>query len=139
MIKKLRFIYCVELLIAALIAILFETGIIAEGTLAGNDLQTYWMSIVGVALTIVLVPVSMRLMKFKYVSSAVAQDEQAYYRWSILRLVLLGAPLLYNTLCYYLFGCETTCGYLALMVVIAFLFVWPSTDRMEYEREGRSE
>ena len=136
MIRKLRFIYCAELLIAALIAILYEAGLIAEGTLAGNDLRTYWMSIVGIALTIVLVPVAMRLMKFKRVNNAVVQDEAAYYHWSIVRFALLGLPLLYNTLCYYLLGCETTCGYLALMVVVAFLFVWPSMDKMEYEREG---
>ena len=39
-----------------------------------------------------------------------------------------------NCFAYYLLGCEPTCGYLALMCVVAFFFIWPSEDKMLYER-----
>ena len=47
---------------------------------------------------------------------------------------LLWLSLLYNLLMYYLLDYNTTCGYLALMTVVAYVFIWPSDERMQAER-----
>lgn len=134
-IKFLRIALCAEFLTIALIIVLFETNVIEPGMLAGDDLANYWMSIVGVAMVIVTIPLALRLMKNKRIKESVAKSEENYLRWSLIRIALLEAPLIYNILCYYLLGCEPTFGYMALMTAVAFIFVWPSKDKMAYERE----
>lgn len=131
----LRMIFISSLATTLVIAICFEMLLIEPGALVGNDLLNYWMGIVGVAMILILIPLALKLMKFKKVKEAVATSEQAYQQWSVIRLSLLSAPLVYNVLAYYMFGCEPSFGYMALMVVVAHLFVWPSRDRMIYERE----
>lgn len=135
MIKLLRYTYCIELLTAACISAIFETGMLAEGDLATNEVLNYWLSLIGVAMILVLLPLALRLMKFAAVKKSVAQSEANYLRWSMIRIYVLGIPLLYNLVCYYLTGCETTFVYMALMTAVCFLFIWPSRDRMADERE----
>ncbi|MCR4993948.1 MAG: hypothetical protein K6A32_00990 [Bacteroidales bacterium] len=133
-IKILRYVYIALLVYAALLAIGFETNVLEAGVLAGDDLITYWLSLASVAHIIVLLPVALRLMKFKRVQRAIAENDTMYLRWGLVRLLLLGGALLFNTLTYYLLGFYPTCGYLALMALVAFLFVWPSKDNMTYEQ-----
>lgn len=135
MIKFLRITYCIELLTAVCFAVIFETGLLPEGDWAADEVLNYWLSMAGVALTIILLPLSLRLMKFEKVKQYVAESEMNYVRCSVVRIVMLGVPLLYNTLCYYLTGCVPTYAYMALMAAVCFLFIWPSHDRMTYERE----
>lgn len=135
MIKLLRYTYCAELLSAAGIAAIFETGMLPEGGLGTDDVLIYCLSLVGVAMVLILLPLSLRLMKFEAIKKAVAQSEANYLRWSMIRIYVLGIPLLYNLVCYYLTGCETTFVYMALMTAVCFLFIWPSRDKMADERE----
>ncbi len=136
MIKLLRITYCIELLTAVCIAVIFETGLLPEGDWAADEVLNYWLSMAGVTLTIILLPLSLRLMKFEKVKQYVAESEMNYVRCSLVRIAMLGVPLLFNTLCYYFTGCETTYAYMALMAVVCFLFIWPSKDKMNYEREN---
>lgn len=135
MTKILRITYFAALLTAAGLVFIFETGMLPEGDLGADEVFAYWLSMAGVALTIILLPLSLRLMKFKAVMKSVAESEMNYTRWSLIRIAMLTIPLLYNTLCYYLTGCVTTFAYMALMVAVGFMFIWPSRDRMTYERE----
>ena len=135
MIKLLRITYCGALLIAACIAMIFETGLLTEGDLATNEVLNYWLSLVVVSMIIILLPLALRLMKFEAVKRPVAQSEENYVRWSLIRISMLSAPLLYNLICYYLTGCTPTFVYMALMAAVCFLFIWPSRDRMTNERE----
>jgi len=48
----------------------------------------------------------------------------------------LWVALTYNLIMYYLLDFNTTCGYLALMTLVAYIFVWPSDERMESECEA---
>lgn len=135
MIKSLRTIYCTGLLIAVCIAVIFETGLFPEGSVATNEVLHYWLSLVGVGMTIILLPLALRLMKFGFVKKSVVASETNYMRWSIIRIAMLCVPLLYNLICYYATGCEPTFIYMALMAAVCFLFIWPSNDKMMYERE----
>ena len=124
-IKFLRITYICELLTSALLAVIFETGLLEGGQLADNPQTAYVLEIIGIVLALVCIPLAMKLFHFEKVSQAVNTDDLAFTRWSTYRLCLLGLPLLYNTLMYYLLGFDVTCGYLALMSVVPFIFIWP--------------
>ena len=132
-IKFLRAIFFCELLTAALLAAIFETGMLDNSQLAEPAGRAYLLEIAGVALTVASIPLAMKLMHFETVRRAIKDNEANYRTWSSVRLILLYASLGYNLLMYYLLGFDVTCGYLALMTVVAFFFVWPSRGRMEYE------
>ncbi len=132
----LRLLYATELLTAALLLVIFESGLITPGLLAGDDATNYIMTMVGVALTIIHIPLALKFLTFKRIKEQIHADEQRYTQYAIVRIALLSVPLIYNTLAYEMLGCEPTCGYLALMVVVAFVFIWPTEDKICYERES---
>ena len=47
----------------------------------------------------------------------------------IVRIMLLGAPLVINTLLYYFFGFEPAFGYLAVITLLSMVFILPTTSR----------
>ena len=134
-ILTLRSVYAAQLLSPLMLVGIFETELQEPGSLVGNDVLTYAMNMVGVVLVLCGILLGLKLMTFQRVKARIHDSLQDYYSYSLCRLALLGTPLLYNTLAYYLLGCEPTCGYLALMCVVAFMFVWPSKDKMRYERD----
>lgn len=131
----LRCVYFANLATAGIIAVLFEMLSLEPGQLTCNEEASYWFGICGIGLLLICIPVALKLMSFKRIKAAVKESTQAYQTWSLMRLALLEVPLLFNTLAYYLLGCEPKFGYMALMIVVAHLFVWPSLDKMNYERE----
>ena len=129
----LRAVYCVILLQAALLVIIFETGLLPVGTQAYDSQVNYMVEMTGLILTIVCIPLALKMMHFSRIKELLHQQPRKYQLLSITRLALLGVPLLFDVLAYYLLGFDATLGYLALMIVVAFLFIWPSKDKMEYE------
>lgn len=122
------------LAVAAGIMAVHETGLAEAGALPSNGIMAYWMQIAGVALTLILVPFALKLLSLKGVRNTLKQrGRRAYRRWSEVRLAMLTTPLMLNIGLYYGLGYNTTCGYLALMVVVPFFFIWPSQSRMEDE------
>ena len=135
-IRLLRSVYCGILLTAVYYTTFFETDLLEIGQLAGDDALAYWVNIIGVALTLALLPLALRLMKIPYIRRDIkATGDAAYTKWAIIRLTLLATPLHFNLIVYYLLGCEPTSGYLALIAAVAFIFVWPSRDKMLYEMD----
>ena len=132
----LRLTYCGELLTVAILAAIFETDMLPVGTIAIEETQEYVFSLCSVISTLISIPLALKLMTFKRVHALVQQSEQHYRTWALLRIVLLSVPLIYNTLMYYLLGFNTSCGYMALICVVSFFFIWPSDGKMRYERES---
>lgn len=135
LIQKQRFLYISELLLAACTAILFETHLLPSGIIAPSPSQAYTLQIVFLLLTIVIIPLSLKLLHFSPIRAQIHASGQSYATWSTIRLVLLGGLLLMNLIMYYLIGFDTSYGYLALMAVVPFLFIWPSEEKMAYERQ----
>jgi len=150
--KILRYIFAGQLLVAAIVALLGETGLLHAGALSDSDERIYILSIVGVALAIICIPLALKLLHMKRVrthllgvsnelqetesgNGEVNSVEQRYKMWSEIRLCMLWLALMYNLIMYYLLDFNTTCGYLALMTVVAYIFVWPSDERMATECE----
>lgn len=134
-IKILRITYIVSLLTAAIITVLGETGLMPSGVLDLDPQETYIIEIVCALFTIVCIPLAMKLLNFKRVREQVKGNPQRYTAWSIIRISMLQTPLILCLLMYYLMGFDTNCAYLALMVLVAYVFIWPSRGRMEYECE----
>lgn len=132
-IRLLRGLFCVIVITALALVVIFETSMAEGGQVAENDVAKYWMGIGGVAMVLAGVPLAMRMMRFEAVRRSIAASPTGYLRWSILRLALLYVPLTFNVLAYYMTGCEATYAYLALIVAVAMLFVWPSRGKAEYE------
>ena len=91
----------------------------------------------GLLICHLLIP--LRLFKFgKVKNDLVSRKALALKKWGIIRLFLLGAPLLLDTLLYYTYM-KATFGYLALILVLCLPFVYPSMDRCLTETEEESE
>lgn len=134
--NKLRIFFAAEILTPILLAIVFETALVEmDSHLVDEPLVTYWMQMAGIVLTISAIPFALKMMKLAYVKRRIQTSELEYCRWSIIRIAILGVPLIFNTLAYYLLEFDPTCGYLALIVLVAFCFVWPTDGRMRQERE----
>lgn len=133
-INRLRFFYIAILACAAVVALLYETDIATVGLISTTPTVRYTLEIVCVFAALVLIPLSLKLLSLKPIRQRIVRSERDYERWSFMRLAMLATALHLNLSQYYMMELDTTCGYLALMTVVTFLFVWPSRERMEDER-----
>ena len=93
------------------------------------------MTIMMELLTLGFAFLALRLFKFEKIKNdLVSRKETALKKWGTIRLALLGAPLLIDTLLYYTYM-KATFGYLALILVLCLPFVYPSMDRCLSETE----
>ena len=128
-------IFSGALLLATLLYILGEflqvdLGIFAETTRE----QRFICSTVMILLTIALLPLSLRLFKFKLISNDLQQRKApALAKWGALRLCVMGALLVVNTFLYYAFELEASYGYLAVVTLLCMPFVIPTMSRCEEE------
>lgn len=132
----LRSTYIVTFMSSVLLIIIFETGMLAKGIYAYDSMTNYVCEMIGIFLTIVCIPLALKLMSFSMIKRMLNQDSGKYFTLSVVRISLLALTLLYNVASYYLLGEDATLGYLALMAVVAFLFIWPSRGKMDYELEN---
>ncbi len=89
----------------------------------------YAADMLAVCLTVCLVPLALRLFRFHRVRR---QLPDRYAHWVWLRLVMLQTVLMVDAIGYGLFG-QASYFYLALMVLLAMAFVYPSRRRCEAE------
>lgn len=128
-------IFSGALLLATLLYILGEflnvdMGIFAETTRE----QRFICSTVMILLTIALLPLSLRLFKFKRISNDLQERKApALAKWGTLRLCVMGALLVVNTFLYYAFEMEPSYGYLAVVTLLCLPFVIPTMSRCEEE------
>ena len=128
-------IFSGALLLATLLYILGEflnvdMGIFAENTRE----QRFICSTVMILLTIALLPLSLRLFKFKRISNDLQERKApALAKWGTLRLCVMGALLVVNTFLYYAFEMEPSYGYLAVVTLLCMPFVIPTMSRCEEE------
>lgn len=113
----------------ALLLLLFETGVLEQGTAIGYPQQEFIITVVMELLTLAQIWIALRLFKFRQVrEDLIGRREVALRKWGVLRLELLGIPLVANVLFYELF-LKTTFGYLAIILLICQPFVYPSMAR----------
>ena len=125
------------LLVAALLYIACEYLNFDFSYLSDTSEQTrYVVSTVMILATLAVLPMALRLFKKRKVhAELISLREVALRKWGLVRLVLLGDMLIINTMLYFLFGFESSFGYLAVVLLLAMPFVYPSMDRCLAEVE----
>ncbi|BEG98812.1 hypothetical protein [Bacteroides sedimenti] len=135
-IKKLRIQYGLYLVIAVLIMVLYQTGVILEGAYAYDDTMRYALETTGIIATMALVPVSLKLFSIKLVkriqSAPLEEALKRYMRWSTVRLMLLALATYLNIMIFYMV-LSNVGGLCALIGVTASLFCLPGEKRMREE------
>ena len=115
---------------------LYEFDILPQGILVQDPRTSYMLEVLGVLLTICLIPFSLRLFSLSLVRCvkhrALLDAIVSYRRWNEIRLALLLVPALVNLAVYY-WTLETTGLLCAAMVMIASLFCVPGMKRLENE------
>lgn len=120
--------------VALLMVVVFETELLEPGIASGDPTQgevilTYIVELA----TIALIPTALRLFKFHRVDADLrGHHEEALRKWGVLRLLIFGVILLFNTLFYYVFM-NTSFGYLAIMTALCLPFVYPSEEKCQVE------
>ena len=125
-----KYIYIFALVSAAILVAAFELHLLPSGTLLADSTAAYWLSIVGVVLTLVCIPLALKWSKIGFIARLFAPSEshladKASRRSDLTRIAVLFLPLLFNIFCYYLLGCEASFAYMALMLLVAFAYIWP--------------
>lgn len=115
---------------------LYECDVFRQGTLADQPQTAYMFQVIGVLLTIGMVPFALRLLRM-YPSrrlSGLPQERmlKSYGRWCEVRMVALLVPALFDLTVYY--TTLDTAGLLcAGMVALAALFCVPGRGRIVSE------
>lgn len=136
--KKLQLIFWIPIVLSAIIIVSGELDIIPNGILA-NDKQVEFviMSMMEI-LTIIAIPVALKLFKFKAIANKLASDTLLHFElWGIVRLCLLNVPMVINLVCYYLFV-GAGFGYLSIILFLSLFFVYPSLSRCYNETDGHN-
>ena len=127
--KYLRNLFIGTVAVPLLIATVYECDVLPTGVFAGKAQEEFLAVIIMELLTIVMIPLALRLFKAKDVEHKVAEgDTLALRRWGALRILMITVPLLLNTIGYYLFM-NTTFGYMALILLICLPFVYTSPKK----------
>ena len=128
-------LFCIPIGYVVAVAIVFETNIFESGVYADDKNVEFMMTAVMELVTLGTVFLALRLFKFNKVhDDLVARKYAALKKWGLLRLLMLGLPMMYNTYLYYMFM-NTTFGYMAIIQMLCMPFVYPSKSRCEAEVE----
>ena len=103
--------------------------ILPSGVLADRPQDEFLCTIAMELVTIVFIPIALRLFKTKDVDRRLDEgDIKTFKTWSIVRILMITVPLLMNTLLYYIFM-NTAFGYMALILLICLPFIYPATRK----------
>lgn len=128
-ISLLRTVLIANVGVAVVIAALYELDILPSGMLAGRPQDEFLSTISMELITIVFIPVALRLFKTKDVEKRLEEGNiKAFRKWGLVRILMITIPLVLNTLLYYSFM-NTTFGYMALILLICLPFIYPAVRK----------
>ena len=128
-ISLLRTVLIANVGVAVVIAALYELDILPPGMLAGRPQDEFLSTISMELITIVFIPVALRLFKTKDVEKRLEEGNiKAFRKWGLVRILMITVPLVLNTLLYYSFM-NTTFGYMALILLICLPFIYPAVRK----------
>ncbi|MCI6082225.1 MAG: hypothetical protein MR724_11840 [Prevotella sp.] len=128
-ISLLRTVLIANVGVAVVIAALYELDILPSGMFTGRAQDEFLSTISMELITIVFIPVALRLFKTKDVEKRLEEGNiKAFRKWGLLRILMITVPLVLNTLLYYSFM-NTTFGYMALILLICLPFIYPASRK----------
>lgn len=114
---------------------LYEMEWVEPTNLAGDVTLVYVITVVMELLTIVVIPVALKLFRFKWVHRKLMSDKAiALLPWGTLRLNMLCLPMFINTFMYYQ-TMSPAFGYMAIILFLCLFFIYPSIGRCVEETE----
>lgn len=135
--RRLQITFWSAIVISVIILALGETDIIPNGILVGEYQADFVIMSVMELITIVAIPVALKLFKFKSIASRLISEDslKALNCWGQVRLLLLSVPMIANLVCYYLFV-KVGFSYLAIILFLSLFFVYPSLSRCYNETDS---
>ena len=131
--KLLAAFYSAAALLAA-VCIAGEADMLPSGWLPpGSGIEYTLLSAMELA-TVCTIPLSLRLFKFACVVRRLT-SVGAYAGFSHLRLSAMAVPMLANAVFYYA-GYNVAFGYMAIILALSCLFVYPTEERCSSEFKG---
>lgn len=132
----LKMEYALMWVVCVALMLMYEYDILPQGIWAGDAQMEYLFQCSAILLTILLIPLSLRLFSFSLVRriSLLPTDEAlaSYRRWSEIRIAMLMAPTLFNLSVYY-WTMNTTGLLCAAMTLAASCFCVPGHKRLVNE------
>ena len=114
---------------ALVIIVLFETDVLPAGVKADDKQSEFVLTALMEIVSLGAAFMGLRLFKFKAIhNDLVSRKETAMWKWGMTRLLILEAPMVINTLFYYIYM-NTTFGYMGIMLLLCLPFVFPSLSR----------
>lgn len=127
--KQLQVFYIAQVVLALVVIALFELNLLPEGIKADDKQSEFALTSVMELITLGAAFLGLRLFKFKAIhNDLVNRKETAMWKWGMARLLILEAPMVINTLLYYIYM-NPTFGYLAIILLLCLPFVFPSLNR----------
>ena len=127
--KQLMAFYVAQVALAVVAVIIFELDLLPVGVMAEDKQSDFILTFVMELLSLGGAFLGLRLFKFKAIhNDLVNRKEKAMWKWGMLRLLILEAPMVVNTLLYYIYM-NTTYGYLAIIMLLCLPFVFPTLNR----------
>ena len=131
--KQLTAFYIAQIVIVLVIIVLFETDMLPVGIKADDKQSDFVLTALMEIISLGAAFLGLRLFKFKPIhNDLVKRKAPAMWKWGMTRLLILEAPMVINTLLYYIYM-NTTFGYLGIMLLLCLPFVFPSLNRCEGE------
>ena len=123
-------------LLTLLTVALYELDVLPQGILVEDVRTSYMLEVLGILLTVCLIPLSLRLFSLSLVrcvqQRTLLDAVSSYRRWNEIRLALLLVPVLVNLSIYY-WTLNTTGLFCAAMALVASFFCVPGRKRLENE------
>ena len=131
--KQLLTFYIAQIVIALVFIVLFETDTLPVGVKADDKQSEFVLTALMEIISLGAAFLGLRLFKFKPIhNDLVNRKATAMWKWGMTRLIILEAPMVINTLLYYIYM-NTTFGYLGIILLLCLPFVFPSLSRCEAE------
>lgn len=121
--------FWVLLLAAILMVLLYETEMLAPGTLLFSSDFVFLMQVIMEFLTIAVIPLALKLFAFKAVKRKLVNGKgSALLPWGTVRINMLCLPMLVNTFMYYQ-TMSPAFGYMAIILsCVSFSYIHPWRD-----------
>ena len=131
--NQLTAFYFAQIIIALVVIVLFETDMLPAGIKADDKQSDFVLTALMEIISLGAAFLGLRLFKFKPIhNDLINRKATAMWKWGMARLIILEAPMVINTLLYYIYM-NTTFGYLGIILLLCLPFVYPSLSRCEGE------
>ena len=119
------YLYIIFCIILALLPILHELNIIPSAYLNASNHTEYLLQILCITLTLGNSWGALRLFSTKRISRQITQNYKKQNLWNIVRILMIGLPMIINIECYYATNDNKSFLYCFLITLVAFIFCWP--------------